>query len=265
LSCITCHDPHVEPSREEAPGFFREKCLSCHTEKSCAVPIAIRQHKDPPDDCASCHMPKRDITVISHSSLTNHRIIATAEEPFPNETFHMNTPQLPDLVHLNAVPGQKDTAPALLTVLGAYSQLMDQYPGYRSRYREVAKELEATEPDNVMVLEALADGALAQESAEGKAAALRYLEHAIKNGANAPADFERFAMLLVGAGRASNAVEPLLRGIRIAPYDVTLYRQLAGVYVALDRPSDAVAILRKANEIFPQDASVRKLLESQAR
>lgn len=265
LSCITCHDPHVEPSREEAPGFFREKCLSCHTEKSCAVPIAIRQHKDPPDDCSSCHMPKRDITVISHSSLTNHRIIATAEEPFPNETFHMNTPQLPDLVHLNAVPGQKDTAPALLTVLGAYSQLMDQYPGYRSRYREVGKELEATEPDNVMVLEALADGALAQESAEGKAAALRYLEHAIKNGANAPADFERFAMLLVGAGRASNAVEPLLRGIRIAPYDVTLYRQLAGVYVALDRPSDAVAILRKANEIFPQDASVRKLLESQAR
>lgn len=261
LSCITCHDPHVEPSRDEAPGYFREKCFSCHTERSCAVPIAIRQRKVPPDDCSGCHMPKRDISTISHSSLTNHRIVATAEEPYPDQTFHMATSQLPDLVHLNAVPDQKNLVPSPLTVLEAYSQLMDQYPQYRARYREAGEELEATEPDNVMVLEALADGALAQERAEGNAAALRYLERAIKDGASAPTDFERLAALLVGAGRASDAVDPLQHGIRVAPYDVTLYRQLAGVYIALNRPSDAVAILRKANEIFPQEASVRKLLE----
>ncbi|MGB8593229.1 MAG: hypothetical protein WCD40_17760 [Candidatus Acidiferrales bacterium] len=262
LSCITCHDPHIEPSREEAPGYFREKCLSCHTEKSCAVPLAVRQRKDPPDDCTGCHMPKRDITTISHSSLTNHRIVATAEEPFPDETFHMTTAQLPDLVHLNAVPGRKDSTLSLPIILEAYAQLMDQYPQYRARYREIGKQLEASEPDNVTVLEALADGALAQESAEGKAAALGYLERAIKNGANAPADFERLATLLVGAGRAGDAVAPLQLGIRLAPYDVTLYRQLAGVFVALDRASEAIAILRQANEIFPQDAAVRKLLET---
>ena len=33
LGCITCHDPHVEPSREEAPGYFRNKCMACHSEK----------------------------------------------------------------------------------------------------------------------------------------------------------------------------------------------------------------------------------------
>lgn len=87
LSCITCHDPHVQPAREDAPSYYRGKCLTCHTEKSCAVPLAIRGHKDPPDDCSGCHMPKRDITVISHSSLTNHRIIATAEEPSLTKRF----------------------------------------------------------------------------------------------------------------------------------------------------------------------------------
>jgi Flp pilus assembly protein TadD len=139
---------------------------------------------------------------------------------------------------------------------------MEQYPEYRARYWKVAKQLEATEPNDVVVLEALADSALAHESAEGKAAALRYLERAIKNGANAPVDFERLATLLVGAGRAGDAVEPLRRGIRLAPFDVTLYRQLAGVYVALGRSSDAAAILRQAGELFPQNVDVRKLLDS---
>jgi hypothetical protein len=262
LSCLTCHDPHLEPSRDDAPGYYRAKCLLCHSEKSCAVPLAIRQHKNPPDDCSGCHMPKRDITVIAHSSLTNHRIIATAEEPFPDETFRQTTVQLPDLVHLNAVPGRNDSALSLLTILEAYAQLMEQYPQYRARYRELGKQLEATEPDNVVVLESLADGAISQGSAEERAMALRYLERAIKNGANAPADFERLATLLVGAGRASDAIEPLQLGVRLAPYDVTLYRQLAAVYVELNRTSDAVAILRRANEIFPQDATVRKLLEA---
>jgi len=262
LSCITCHDPHVEPSREEAPAHFREKCMACHTEKSCAVPLAIRQHKNPPDDCSGCHMPKRDIAVISHSSLTNHRIVATAEEPYPDETFRMTTAQLPDLVHLNSVPGKKDSAPPPQTILEAYAQLMEQYPEYRARYWKAAKQLETAEPNNVVVLEALADAALAQENVEGKAAGLRYLERAIKNGANAPADFERLATLLVGAGRAGDAVEPLRLGIRLAPFDVTLYRQLAGVYVALGRGADAADILRRANDLFPQSEDVRKLLET---
>jgi hypothetical protein len=262
LSCIICHDPHVQPAGDEAPAYYRRKCLSCHTEKSCAVPLAIRQHKYPPDDCSGCHMPKRDITVISHSSLTNHRIVATAEEPFPDETFHLAAAQLPDLVHLNRAPDRKDSTPSLLTVLAAYSQLIEQYPQYRARYREVGKQLEATEPANVIVLEALADGALAQDTADGRAAALRYLERAIQNGANAPADFERVATLLAAAGRTGDAVQPLELGIRLAPYDPTLYRQLAGVYLALGRASDQAAILGQANAIFPQDAAIRKLLEN---
>src|SRR2546429_2654476 len=53
-----------------------------------------------------CHMPKRNVNVISHSVLTNHRIIADPNEPFPDVAYHMVTPELPDLVHLNASPGK---------------------------------------------------------------------------------------------------------------------------------------------------------------
>ena len=39
LACITCHDPHREPSTEEAVPFFRSKCLICHTENNCTLPL----------------------------------------------------------------------------------------------------------------------------------------------------------------------------------------------------------------------------------
>ena len=42
LSCITCHDPHTQPAGREVSVLFRLRCLTCHTEKSCAVPFAIR-------------------------------------------------------------------------------------------------------------------------------------------------------------------------------------------------------------------------------
>src|SRR5260370_13173490 len=68
FGCTTCHDPHFEPSRQEAPAYFNKKCMACHTETSCGASLEIRRHNNPPNDCSGCHMPKRDVQVISHSS-----------------------------------------------------------------------------------------------------------------------------------------------------------------------------------------------------
>ena len=42
LSCISCHDPHVEPTRAEAPEYFKKKCMACHTDKSCTLPLQVQ-------------------------------------------------------------------------------------------------------------------------------------------------------------------------------------------------------------------------------
>src|SRR5437016_3712162 len=215
LPILSCHDPHRQPTEQQAPAYFRQKCMSCHTESSCRVPLSVRQQKSPPDNCIGCHMPKRNVNVISHSVLTNHRIIADPNEPFPDVAFHMVTPELPDLVHLNASPG-KMTVPAPLTLLEAYRQVMTAHPGYRERYWSLAKQLEAGEPENVAVLEALADLALQNKSREGLEGGIRYLDLARNRGSTNPADFELLGRLFVArgapaqiAGYQHSAADPL--------------------------------------------------------
>jgi hypothetical protein len=259
LGCISCHDPHVQPSLQEAPAFFRQKCLACHTEKSCAVPLSLRLHKTPPDDCAGCHMPKRDVTVISHSVLTNHRIVAEAEEPFPDVAFHMTTTQLPDLVQLSANPAKHD-APEPLTLLQAYGQVMLAHPEYRARYWSVAEQLKAAQPDNVQVAEALADKAVQDKNAEGSEPAIRYLEDAILHGATNPADFEELAELLVAAKRQTEAVNVLRQGMQLAPYHAELYRLSATIDFALNKMPEACEVASKGRQRFPQDDAIRALM-----
>ena len=258
LSCITCHDPHVEPAAQDAPAYYRTKCLSCHTEKSCALPLGIRQRKTPPDDCAGCHMPKRDVQVIAHAVLTNHRIVAQAEEPYPDAAFHMTTPQMPDLVHLSAIPGKRDEPASSIILLEAYGQLMTPNPQYRERYFALAKKLEAADSNNPDVLEALAALSMEQKNDE---AAMRYLDSAVKHGATSPQSHEQLSTLLVQQGRYQEAVDVLEHAIKQMPYDALLYRLLGSSYLSLHKNSEATALLQQAVQMFPQDAVLRKLLK----
>ena len=256
LSCIRCHDPHAQPSAQEAPAYFRVKCLTCHTEKSCALPLSLRQHQSPPDDCAGCHMPKRDVKVISHSVLTNHRIVAQAEEPFPDAAFHMTTPQLPDLVHLSADPTRPDE-PSPLMLLQAYGQVMLSHPEYRGRYWAVARQLEGAQPDNIVVQQAMADWILQQKTSDAASLAIGYLQAAVRQGSTNPPDFEQLAALLVAANRQSDALEVLRKGMALITYDAQFYRLTAKLYFSANQKLAACELVRKGMENFPQDTVLR--------
>jgi hypothetical protein len=260
LSCITCHDPHVQPDGQVAPSYFRSRCLRCHTEKSCAVPSAIREHKNPPDDCAGCHMPKRDVKEISHAVLTNHRIVRESGEPYPDVTFNMTTPKLPDLVHLNAIPGQKDPSLPPSTLVQAYRQLMSFHPEYRERYLTVAEQLRTSSPNDIFVLEALAYNALAKRSSQAAADAIDYLTRAISQGSTSPADFEQCGSLLIHAGRLREAEDVLQQGIKMIPHDGELYRLLGICYLSQNKSVEAVDVLARASEMFPENTAIRALL-----
>jgi|SRR5579871_1420260 hypothetical protein len=257
LACISCHDPHLQPSRQDAPAYFRQKCLTCHTEKSCALPLLVRERKNPANDCAGCHMPKRDVTVISHSVLTNHRILANAEEPFPEAAFHMVRPGLPDLVQLTANPSEPYSPPSALILLQAYGQVTLSHPEYRQRYWELAEQLKNTEAENVQVLEALADSSLQQNDANGAPLAIRYLQRAIEKGSENPADFEQLAKVLVAHRQLSEASKVLRQGIQLIPHYSEFYRLSAEISFEGEATREACEVVGQGLERFPQDSVLR--------
>lgn len=72
LTCTTCHDPHSQPTAAERVQFYRAKCLACHTSPA----LATNHHPEQPD-CASCHMPTRTTSDISHEQAVDHNIQRT--------------------------------------------------------------------------------------------------------------------------------------------------------------------------------------------
>jgi len=78
MSCISCHDPHLTPKKEEKVSYYRSKCVSCHGEKFAA------KHKTKEPDCRVCHMPPASTSDIAHTQATDHRILRQPHAPQPD-------------------------------------------------------------------------------------------------------------------------------------------------------------------------------------
>jgi tetratricopeptide repeat protein len=74
LGCISCHDPHALPAADQRVDYYRRRCLNCHQEQSCSLPLASRQKRSPKDNCVECHMPPLQTTDIAHTAIADHRI-----------------------------------------------------------------------------------------------------------------------------------------------------------------------------------------------
>jgi hypothetical protein len=259
LSCITCHDPHVEPSREEAPAYFAGKCLTCHTNQSCKVPLETRMQRKPANDCTGCHMPKRDIQVISHSSATNHRIVARPDEPFPDVTFRQTTALLPDLIHLNPAPGQESVPPPLQTLLAAYGELAANKPEYAAPYLKVLGQLEQTLPDDPLVQAALGRRDLKNGDFQTAASHLR---RALQSGPPAAATYSDLADVLAHLGQTEDALPLIEKAIDLDPFNPVTRKMLVVRLIETRQYAKAHEALERYLEIFPQDDFMRRMLAS---
>lgn len=203
-------------------------------------------------------MPKRDIQVISHSTATNHRIIATPDEPFPDAAFHQTISALPDLIHLNPAPGQEKISPPLLTLLQAYGELSASKPQYTSQYLEVLAQLEKSMPDNALV-----------QSAAGRrdlksgdfSSAVTHLQRAVEFDPSAATACADLAEALGREGRREEAISWLNKSIELDPFNPFTQRSLVVQLITLKDYTHALVALEHYVQVFPQDTYMRQMLE----
>jgi len=260
LSCITCHSPHKQPAGTEAVDVYRQKCLGCHTEQSCSVSLAVRLKNVPGNDCAGCHMPKQNLQVITHSALTNHRIIARSDEPLPEAAFRQITRALPDLIHLSARDGDGAASVSPAVLLQAYAQLVLEHPQYRKSYEAVLGEFAKTGSSDPFVLAELARQSIRENTPQSRRRATEYLSTAIRNGYTDATAYEMLSNLLAAAGNLEEAIDLLKRGIALNPYSIRLYKTLVTRYISAKEYDHALAAMKRELEVFPQDSLVRSLI-----
>ena len=103
FGCISCHDPHFSPAPAEKEAFYREKCLVCHADRGCSVPLVDRTKLSAADSCANCHLPSRGLNTVPHTSQTDHRvlrnprIVSETSKDIPLVLFQTGDRSLPEL------------------------------------------------------------------------------------------------------------------------------------------------------------------------
>lgn len=79
LGCTSCHQPHVQPKHDEIAAYYRSRCLECHTEHGCSLPLEERSQPPAENSCIHCHMPRLSAHDIPHATQTDHRIVRFAD------------------------------------------------------------------------------------------------------------------------------------------------------------------------------------------
>ena len=259
MRCTSCHDPHVEPTAAEAPAYFNSKCLSCHTTASCTASTATRQATHPADNCIGCHMPKRDIRQISHSSATNHRILARPDEAFPDEAFTQTTASMPDLIHVNAIGARdaKATPTPDLIRLQAYALLERTKPEYKASWLKTLNALETSGAENAIVQAALGHRDL---EAHNLPTAIEHLQHSLKLNPLQPSVYVDLSEAADQSGQAEDAITYAKKAVELDPFVAQLQKTLISRLIAAKHYDEATSAMESYLNKFPEDDFMRKML-----
>lgn len=235
MTCQSCHNPH------EVKTDHRAKCLSCHTGS------LGEGHPARDSDCLSCHMPKREVGVIAHSALTNHRIPRRPDAKVALETGE-------ELVAVN----QPRKPWGALIEMQAYGIVAEKGPQWMRKFEERLLEAAKEKPEEAVVLATLGRRSLREKNYPQ---AIGQLQQALQRGWKVATTYEDLGEALGRAGQGERAIATLREGIAVAPFHPVLYKSLALRLIQAQRFAEAKETLTKYVELFPEDDFVRRLLK----
>lgn len=195
LGCISCHDPHSVPLPEQKVAFYRDRCMNCHKDRGCSLPLAVR----PENNCVACHMPPTG-SDLRHTTITDHRVL---RQPGPRKP-HPLAPKAPP----DERPAPKET-----TLVNFHAYLIPTPGSEDDRDLAIALMREADRRKPTGTGRGLVEGALSQ------------LDAAIQRADNDVGALEARGNALWDLGRRDEAAADYDRVLKLAPdREGTLYR-----------------------------------------
>ena len=255
FACTTCHDPHVQSRGAQAVSYFRERCLTCHADRPCSASATKRNATSPPDNCMACHMPKVTVTNISHSALTDHRILRDpSEQASPSRT---ETPG--ELIWQTKPYGQRDATPDRRALALAYFEVSQIYPQFRKQGFELLRQAVIEYPNDADVQAAygLVAGLVDSQSS---ALASQALEKALDLGSTSVEVMTRLATLRSKEGDHATALRLYNAAIDADPFYTPAYFGLARLQAVVNGRKAAAPVLERILEFDPGNEEARRAL-----
>lgn len=244
--CVSCHDPHREPSAAEKVGYYRSKCLNCHGE-----PFGEKHHPDKPD-CTSCHMPGLPNQAVAHTQSTDHRIMKR-----PNGVQLTSTTLAgPRLASFPASDAALATTRDFALAWEALAQR--KIEGASAEAEKYLRKAVKEQPDDVRVLSAL--GFVEQEHGREKEARELY-ERALKIDPLANDAAANLGTLEARAGHLRRAVELWQGAFDRAPNRSATGMDLAMAFCAAGQKEEARRFVERVLVFNPDFANAKRLQE----
>ena len=239
LGCVSCHDPHVQRQGNDAVDFFRSRCLTCHTTRSCTVQPTKRQATSPPDNCILCHMPQQPGEKIDHSSLTDHRILRTqSETPEVRQEYSSVSA---DLIS-DTKPSDSGETQNLRNLALAYAQVGARYPEFDEKALQILESAAAAFPADAEVQATYGKALILARTGKQEIAA-QALQKALDAGSQSAEVRTMLARLRMQEGQVTSAMELFKESIRLDPYFTPAYLDLAKAYSMLQDRQRALEML----------------------
>ena len=252
LTCTRCHNPHDIPRGRSATAYYSQICRNCHGGD--VAERARPGHHPAPDECVSCHMPKRQPSDAVHVTVTDHFIRKPQEFPPKNdliERHDSNSPTYRGPVVLY-YPESLQRTPENDVYL-AVAQVKNQANLEQGipRLEAAIARLPQKRPEFYLDLaEAYQDSGALEKTI------LAYQEAC----SLAPADWRPLyglGMALVADGGLARSVKTLQRAVVLAPQEAAPLRGLAKALLAQGKLQEAVSALQKASALEPDSAEIR--------
>jgi predicted CXXCH cytochrome family protein len=246
LGCISCHDPHYSPAPAERREFYRTRCLTCHSERSCLEVPATRQQTEG-DSCIACHAPPLNASDVPHTSQTDHRVLRrpllrqisarAAANPDDFRIFEAETPGLTSRAERRA----RGILLAMLAERQHDARLAARVERQLEPYWRAA-------PDDVAVGIALAQVAALQQRPTDAAAHWKAVLAVDPRNETA---LQALASLAAPAVTRAENLAFLERYLALNPWEAAMHVQRSRLLGESGRKIDALAAARQALELDP--------------